>query len=233
MVCSADVLKLLRVLCRIHMGRVNRRSPVDCGWFSWSDRPDFNRRWASFPFDLCVGRVVRAPTKRGLRLERNMQNGSCHLLEAVEDDEMEVGGVSDWRSILNADPMEWLLEKDNPSVRYFTLTEILGKRENDVLVKETKEDIMKTGVVPAILVKQHKEGYWEKSERLYTAKYKGTVWQLLVLAELNADGSDGRIKKACEFVLENSQDHESGGFSYTSTGGGRHNGAGEHDLGFD
>ena len=133
--------------------------------------------------------------------------------------------MSDWRSILNADPTEWLLEGENPSVRYFTLTEILGKPENDILVKETKEDIMKTGIVPAILAKQHKEGNWEKPERFYTAKYKGTVWQLLVLAELKADGSDGRIKRACEFILEHSQDHESGGFSMNtsaSTGGGRH-----------
>ena len=51
---------------------------------------------------------------------------------------MEVGNVSDWRSILNADPTEWLLEKQNPSVRYFTLNEILDKPENDILVKETK-----------------------------------------------------------------------------------------------
>jgi len=134
--------------------------------------------------------------------------------------------VSDWRSILNADPTEWLLERENPSVRYFALTDILGKLENDVLVKETKQCIMKTGVVPAILAKQRRGGNWEKPERLYTAKYRGTVWQLLILAELKADGSDERIKNACEFILEHSQDRESGGFSYTSgsAGGGRHGG---------
>jgi len=133
--------------------------------------------------------------------------------------------VSDWRSVLNADPTEWLLERENPSVRYFTLTEILGKPENDNLVKKAKEDIMKSGIVPAILAKQHETGYWEKPNMFYTAKYKGTVWQLLVLAELKADGNDERIKKTCEFILENSQDRESGGFSMhasASTGGGRH-----------
>jgi hypothetical protein len=137
---------------------------------------------------------------------------------------MEAGSVSDWRSILNADPTEWLLERENLSVRYFTLTEILDKPENNILVKKTKEDIMKTGIVPAILAKQHKEGNWEEPERFYRAKYKGTVWQLLVLAELKADGGDERIKKACEFIIETSQDHESGGFSYgsSSVGGGRH-----------
>ncbi len=68
-------------------------------------------------------------------------------MRLLREDEMEVGRVSDWRSILKADPTEWLLERDNPSVRYFTLTEILDKPENDILVKETKEDIMKTGIV--------------------------------------------------------------------------------------
>ena len=29
--------------------------------------------------------------------------------------------MRDWRSVLKADPTEWLLENDNPSVRYFTL----------------------------------------------------------------------------------------------------------------
>ena len=84
---------------------------------------------------------------------------------------------------------------------------------------------MHVGVVPKILAKQNDQGYWVTPERFYTAKYKGTVWQLIILAELGADGRDERIKKACEFILKNSQDHESGGFSfYTSarTGGGRH-----------
>ena len=79
--------------------------------------------------------------------------------------------------------------------------------------------------MPAILTKQNKEGYWESPKRFYTAKYKGTVWQLIILAELNADGKDERISKACEFILENSQDLETGGFSMNTsarTGGGRH-----------
>jgi len=33
--------------------------------------------------------------------------------------------MADWKSALNADPTDWLLEPSNPSVRYFTLTEIL------------------------------------------------------------------------------------------------------------
>ena len=103
--------------------------------------------------------------------------------------------------------------------------DLLEKPETNSDVKEAKQDIMRTGVVPAILEKQENEGYWEEPERFYNAKYKGTVWQLMILAELGADGNDDRIRKACEFILTHSQDSESGGFAYSSSvkkGGGRH-----------
>ena len=135
--------------------------------------------------------------------------------------------MSAWKSLLKENPTDWLLEKNNPSVRFFTLTELLEKPENDFEVVEAKNEIMNFGVVPKILAKQSTQGYWETPERFYTAKYKGTVWQLIILAELGADGGDERIKKACEFILENSQDRESGGFSFHTSarsGGGRHSG---------
>jgi hypothetical protein len=133
--------------------------------------------------------------------------------------------LSNWKSLLKVDPIEWLLEMDNPSVRYFTLTDILCKAEEDPDVKEAKSRILEVGPVPKILAKQTTEGYWEGTQNFYMAKYKGTVWQLIILAELGADRKDKRIRKACEFILENSQDLESGGFSiHTSVrkGGGRH-----------
>ena len=133
--------------------------------------------------------------------------------------------MGDWKSILKADPTTWLLEKDNPSVRYFTLTEILDKPVNDSEVREAKNEIMKVGVVPKILAKQSNEGYWGSPENFYApGKFKGTVWQLMILAELRADSKEERVRKACEFILNNSQDRESGGFSYlrASSGGGRH-----------
>ena len=133
--------------------------------------------------------------------------------------------MSDWKSCLRADPTDWLLEKDNPSVRYIALTDILGVPIVDPQAGQAKAAIMETGVVPGILSKQETEGYWDKPERLYVAKYKGTVWQLIILAEHIADGEDERIRKACDFLLDHSQDLESGGFSMhhsVKTGGGRH-----------
>ncbi len=130
-----------------------------------------------------------------------------------------------WKTYLHADPTTWLLEPNNPSVRYMTLCDLLEILETNTDVKDAKQDIMKTGVVPAILTKQKNEGYWEDPERFYSAKYKGTVWQLMILAELWADGNDDRIRNACEFILTHSQDPESGGFAYSTSmkkGGGRH-----------
>ncbi|HWQ20884.1 MAG TPA: hypothetical protein VN455_13975 [Methanotrichaceae archaeon] len=133
--------------------------------------------------------------------------------------------MSNWKSFLNSDPTTWLLTEDNPSVRYLTLVDLLEKPASDPEVAKARQEIMAKGVVSQILAKQEDEGYWGDPDRLYVSKYKGSVWQLIILAEHLADGEDKRIKKACEFLLDRSQDQESGGFSMhhsTKAGGGRH-----------
>jgi hypothetical protein len=130
-----------------------------------------------------------------------------------------------WSSVLNADPTDWLLEDNNPPVRYHALTGILGKKESAPDAKAAKSAIMKTCAVPAILGVQEADGFWGAPDSFYSSKYTGTVWQLIILAELGADGGDTRIKKACEFILQRSQDRESGGLSIHSWAkgqGGRH-----------
>lgn len=79
---------------------------------------------------------------------------------------------------INADPTKWLLEENNPSVKYFTLKDILDKRDDPEVI-EAKADIMKNGIVPKILAKPETGGYWGLTENFYIrAKYKGTSWQL-------------------------------------------------------
>jgi len=129
-----------------------------------------------------------------------------------------------WQNYLEADPAEWLLEQNNPSVRYLTLTNIFSKKQTDREVKNAKAAIMKSGVVPSILAMQKDDG-WSSPGRFYKDKYKGTVWQLIILAEHEADGRDLRIKSACEYILKHSQDPESFGFAHierAGSPGGRH-----------
>lgn len=133
--------------------------------------------------------------------------------------------MESWECWLNANPTKWLLEINNPSIQYFTLRDLLEQPDTNSELLQIKQNIMNMGVVPRILEKQMDKGYWAEPERFYTAKYKGTVWQLMILAELGADGNDKRIQKACEFILFHSQDFESGGFAYSTSikkGGGRH-----------
>jgi hypothetical protein len=118
--------------------------------------------------------------------------------------------------MLNECPVDWLLEEENPSVRYFTLVDILEKPAYSPETIDAKKSIMENGSVPNILEKQNEGGYWVKPEDFYLrSKFKGTVWTLILLAELGADGADPRIKKACEFIL-NSSRHSSGGFAFES-----------------
>ncbi|MDD2620964.1 MAG: hypothetical protein PHC92_09890 [Syntrophomonadaceae bacterium] len=57
-----------------------------------------------------------------------------------------------WKSVLKADPMDWLLEEENPSVRYFTLKDIIGRPEDDSEVQTAKQNIMEFGIVQDILL---------------------------------------------------------------------------------
>ena len=127
---------------------------------------------------------------------------------------------------LKADPVPWLLEEENPSVRYFTLVDILGVPARGRRAAASRKAIMESGIVPRILAKQKAGGFWEKREDFYMrTKYKGTVWQLIILAELGADGCDPRVGRACDFVLDASQDRRSGGFAYVGgRRGGHHSG---------
>ncbi len=49
------------------------------------------------------------------------------------------------------DVLNWLLEKENPSIRYFTLTSLLGRNLDDPDVREAHFSIMRDGIVPKIM----------------------------------------------------------------------------------
>jgi hypothetical protein len=120
--------------------------------------------------------------------------------------------------------LSWLLEEENPSVRYFALRWLEGAEDEDRRTRAARKGIMARGLVPEILEHQNPDGSWGEPDEFYTDKYGGTVWQLLILAEVGVDGRDHRVRTACEFVLAASQDRASGGFSVQRSarlGGGR------------
>ena len=120
-----------------------------------------------------------------------------------------------WRAKLNADPLPWLLEPDNPSVRHFALRDLLDRPETDAELRAARTAIMDSEPVRAILAARHPDGYWVKPGPGYRPKYTSTVWQIIFLADLAADGADERIRQSCEYVLAHAQ-ASSGGLSVTS-----------------
>jgi len=119
--------------------------------------------------------------------------------------------VTDWKSLLKDDPLDWLLEPENPSVRYFTLRDILDYFEKDSEVEEAKMAIKCYKKVSKIFSRQKPEGYWESSEQPYHPKYKSTYWQIMILSQLGLDKHDDRVRKACEYIFRFQL--EEGGFS--------------------
>ena len=113
--------------------------------------------------------------------------------------------------------VEWLLEEDQPSVRYLALTELLDKPQKDPEVKAAKKNIMKRGWAKDILDKQEPGGYWVKETNLYQPKYISTNWMLLILSDLGLTRDEPRIDRACQMWIKRFA-KDDGGFD---NGGGR------------
>ena len=108
--------------------------------------------------------------------------------------------------------LEWLLEKENPSVRFFALRDLLDCPADDSELQVAQRAIMHGAPVEKILAAQADEGYWAQPGWGYAPKYRGTDWTILMLAELGADGRDKRIQRGVEYLLAHAQSAH-GGFS--------------------
>jgi hypothetical protein len=113
---------------------------------------------------------------------------------------------------MNLQLEDWLLEPENPSVRYFTLRFLLDRPENDPEVQTARCAIMDSEPVQKILSAQETEGYWAKLGKGYSPKYQATSWQILFLAEFGADGQDERVHRGCEYWVSHAQSANHGGF---------------------
>jgi len=113
--------------------------------------------------------------------------------------------------------MRWLLEDNEPSSRYFTLTELTGQNEEDPSVRRTREKIGHEGWAAKIFAKQRENTYWENKESCYIPKFTATGWQLAILADLGVTAEDSRFARAAEHYLD-LHNVESGGFALRPRG---------------
>ncbi len=119
-----------------------------------------------------------------------------------------------WKSMLHADPLPWLLEPENPSVRYWTLVDILHRSTDAADVRDAKTMIAQQPLVQELFASQHPDGHWGDDEtNPYTAK--GALGVLGVLYTLGAE-PDERTAAGCDSLLHFCQ-NECGGFSLSKT----------------
>ena len=123
---------------------------------------------------------------------------------------------TDWRARLNGDPLPWLLDAEEPAVRHRALQELLDLPPSHPDVVAARATAMNADPIATILAAQDPDGWWVQPGGGYGPKYSGTVWSLMFLDQLGADGSDPRIRMACEYVLEHSQASNDG---FASAGG--------------
>lgn len=122
-----------------------------------------------------------------------------------------------WQSNLKADPIPWLLERENPSARYLTLRHLLDSDEPDSQVTEARAAIPAWPPVREILALMDPVDFWGRADRPFYGGAVGTHATLNLLAELGMPRTP-QLEAACENLLEHGQ-HKSGGFTYDTTPG--------------
>lgn len=108
-----------------------------------------------------------------------------------------------WQSQLKADSVSWLLEAQDPGVRYLALRDLMELDDDDKELKSARKAAHKEGPIAKVLSRMQAEGYWARPGTGYGPKYKSTVWALLLLAQLGASPKeDKRIDKGCKYLLD-------------------------------
>jgi len=106
----------------------------------------------------------------------------------------------------------WLLDPENPSARYLTLTNLLDRKPGDPDVVAARAAVPGVDPARAILDAQFAgsdrssvpTGYWVKPGVGYSPKYRATIWQVIFLAQLGAPPIEP-ICQACDYVLDHSR----------------------------
>jgi len=94
--------------------------------------------------------------------------------------------------------LDWLLEDNNPPVKYLTLTNLLHKPESDPIVRNAHTARMTYQVTEKILEHRHE---FSKIDSKEYWKYTGLYWQIIFLGQFLADGHDPRLKPIIDQLL--------------------------------
>lgn len=124
-----------------------------------------------------------------------------------------------WTNSLRGDALSWLLEMDQPGVRYLALRDLSDLPQNTPEFNEARKKAHQEGPIAVILDQLDQAGYWVEPGPGYLPKYRSTVWSLIMLAQLGARvDQDERIGTACQYLLDHALT-DYGQFSASGTPG--------------
>jgi len=104
--------------------------------------------------------------------------------------------------------LDWLMEEDNPPVRYLTIKHLVKVPDSHVpRLLGAKNDIMNYHPVNVIL--DNRSFFLPGPYQRYHPykKYQGLYWQIIFLGDFLADADDERVRECCEAVLKLQQDN--------------------------
>ena len=108
-----------------------------------------------------------------------------------------------WQDQLKGDSIDWLLEREAPGVRYLALRDLLNVPPDEAELRTARRAAHRDGPIAAVLGQMDQAGYWVRPGPGYTAKYRSTVWAIILLAQLGASiESDPRLAQACAYLLD-------------------------------
>lgn len=104
---------------------------------------------------------------------------------------------------MNDTALQWLLEPEDPGVRYLALRDLLDYPADHPDLIAARKAAHTQGPIAAILDHMEAAGYWSEPGPGYLPKYWSTVWSITSLAQLGASAAeDERIARACAYVLD-------------------------------
>jgi hypothetical protein len=94
--------------------------------------------------------------------------------------------------------LDWLLEPDEPSVRYGALVDLMHEPKDSPRARRARGAIRRSERARALLADQREDGGF--GSQTYN-KHRGSHWRLVRLADLDYPPRDGAVKRAVDHAL--------------------------------
>jgi hypothetical protein len=97
--------------------------------------------------------------------------------------------------------LDWLLEPDEPVLRWWTLRDLLDWPPGEPGVEAARDKIPVSEPARSILSAQRPRGAWANDKHLYSPKHTATHWQLDLLADFGFTAADAPVRRACDLFF--------------------------------